>query len=120
MGRTKRTSKVLDKASERANGLKSVGTLDFGNGLSTEQFDKAIAETRARLDEYNQALSAVDEKYNKLLASETALRDLSERMLAGVAAKFGKDSDEYEQAGGVRKSERKRPVARKPATAPTA
>jgi hypothetical protein len=31
-------------------------------------------------------------------------------MLAGVAAKYGKDSDEYEKAGGVRKSERKRPT----------
>jgi hypothetical protein len=28
----------------------------------------------------------------------------------GVAYKFGKESDEYEKAGGVRKSERKRPV----------
>jgi hypothetical protein len=30
-------------------------------------------------------------------------------MLAGVAAVYGKDSDQYEQAGGVRKSERKSP-----------
>jgi hypothetical protein len=30
-------------------------------------------------------------------------------MLLGVAAKYGKDSREYGQAGGVLKSERKRP-----------
>lgn len=35
---------------------------------------------------------------------------MSERMLAGVAARYGKDSSQYEQAGGVRKSERKRPT----------
>jgi hypothetical protein len=34
-------------------------------------------------------------------------------MLAGVASKFGKNSDEYEKAGGKKKSERKGPV-RKP------
>jgi len=31
-------------------------------------------------------------------------------MLAGVAAKDGRDSDQYEMAGGKRKSERKRPT----------
>ena len=38
---------------------------------------------------------------------------------AGVASKYGKDSDEYEKAGGVRKSERKRPM-RPPAAQPKA
>ena len=38
------------------------------------------------------------------------------RMLTGVATEYGKDSPEYEAAGGVRKSERKKPV-RKPKTA---
>jgi hypothetical protein len=33
---------------------------------------------------------------------------MTERMLIGVAFKFGKDSREYEMAGGVRKSERVR------------
>jgi hypothetical protein len=37
-------------------------------------------------------------------------------MLAGVGSKYGKDSSEYEQAGGTRTSERKPPV-RKPKTA---
>jgi len=36
--------------------------------------------------------------------------ELSEDMLLAVAAKFGKDSPEYEMAGGVRRSERKRPT----------
>jgi hypothetical protein len=33
-------------------------------------------------------------------------------MLIAVAAKYGKDSYEYEMAGGIRKSERKRPTRR--------
>jgi hypothetical protein len=36
------------------------------------------------------------------------LGELSEKMLIGVAFKYGKDSREYEMAGGVRKSERVR------------
>jgi hypothetical protein len=30
-------------------------------------------------------------------------------MLAGVVSKYGRDSNEYEMAGGVRTSERKKP-----------
>ena len=37
---------------------------------------------------------------------EKSLSALCERMLLGVAVKYGKDSAEYEMAGGVRKSER--------------
>jgi hypothetical protein len=48
--------------------------------------------------------------YNKFQAEITKLKDWNERMLAGVATAYGKDSSEYEQAGGVRKSERKKPV----------
>lgn len=39
-------------------------------------------------------------------------------MLAGVGVKYGKNSDEYEQAGGTRTDERKSPRrSRAPATA---
>ena len=40
------------------------------------------------------------------------MADTSERMLAGVAAKYGRDSTEYEMAGGTKKSERRRGGAR--------
>lgn len=120
MGRSKRMSKVLDKANARAAGLRAVGAFDFGNGLNTTAYEGALSDVRAKLDEYNQALSAVDEKYNSLLAAEKTLQDLSERVLAGVAAKYGKDSSEYEQVGGVRKSERKRSASRKTSPEPAA
>jgi hypothetical protein len=47
--------------------------------------------------------------YNELLADERSLGEMSEHMLSGVKVKFGRDSAEYEMAGGVRRSERKRP-----------
>jgi hypothetical protein len=36
----------------------------------------------------------------------------------GVASKYGKDSNEYEKAGGTRKSERKRPMRKAKPTNP--
>ncbi|HEY0432337.1 MAG TPA: hypothetical protein VGC95_00610 [Chitinophagaceae bacterium] len=113
MGRKKRTSKILDKANVRAAGLRSVGTLDFGNGLTSAAFEQAITDVRTKLDDYNQTLSTVDEKANLLASAEKTLRDYHERVLSGVGAKYGKDSNEYEKVGGKRKSERKRPSARK-------
>ena len=47
------------------------------------------------------------------LKSRKSVAEYSNRMLSGVATRFGKDSNEYEAAGGVRKSERKKPQ-RKP------
>jgi hypothetical protein len=51
---------------------------------------------------------------NELEASERGLKDKSGRMLNGVPAKYWKDSSEYELAGGVRSSERKKPVRKQP------
>jgi len=45
---------------------------------------------------------------SSLKEKEKLLRAFSERMLTGVAAKFGKDSEQYQKAGGTRTSERRR------------
>jgi hypothetical protein len=119
MGRLKRMSKVLDKANVRAAGLRSIGPQDFGNGLTSAAFEEAVADTRQKLDDYNQALSTVDEKGNLLADSEGTLKDLSERVLAGVAAKYGKNSSQYAKVGGTRKADRKKPAARKKAQTPS-
>lgn len=37
---------------------------------------------------------------------------MAEKMLLGVAIKYGKDSSKYEMAGGARRGERRRRVAR--------
>ena len=38
------------------------------------------------------------------------LTALTTRALSGIRGFFGPDSDEYEQAGGTRKSERRKPT----------
>jgi hypothetical protein len=41
---------------------------------------------------------------------EQEVGDLTEQMLLGVGAKYGKNSGEYSMAGGKRKVDRKKPV----------
>jgi hypothetical protein len=114
MGRKRRNSPVLEKATTRATNLKAISpTLDLGPGLTLVEFEQTIAEFRAAQDEYNTLIAALDEKKNTLEAKEKALDELNSRMLAGVGARWGKNSSQYEQAGGTRTKERKRAGADK-------
>ena len=110
----KRTSKILDGAELRANGLATIDpNLDLGSNLTLVKFRQAIADGRAKLNAYNQTLTLADQQGNELSEAEKIVRDFSARMLAGVGAARGTDSSEYEMAGGTRKSERKRTSSKK-------
>ena len=114
MSRPKRGSKVLDRAQRRIAALKSISsTLDLGNGVTIDTFAAAIKKTQDKLETYNSSLSTVDLTQGALELAEKSLMELTEHVLVSVAARYGKNSDEYKMAGGVRRSERKRPV-RKP------
>lgn len=111
MARLKKSNSHYDLAITRLAALKSIdANLDLGNGLLVSQYEAIINDLRDKLSDYNTTLSMVDSKLNAVNETEKALKDLSERMLTGVAAKYGKNSDEYEKAGGTRKSERKKPT----------
>lgn len=105
----KERSIVIDKARSRQAALLSVGAkLDFGNGLTTAAFDKLLDDTQKALKSYNTLLSETDQAYNSFQSFEKSLADTSDRMLTGIATQYGKNSNEYEMAGGTRKSERRR------------
>ena len=109
MSYRKKTSSHYEKAVTRLAALKSIDEkMDLGNGLTVNIYANALNDLRAKVDKYNTHLSVADEFKNQVGESEKTLKDLSERMLSGVASKFGKNSDEYEKAGGVKKSERKK------------
>ena len=113
MPKKKSFSTALDKARIRSAALASIDPkLDLGNGLTLKAYTDQIDAVQTDMDEYNGLLSQVDSSKNKFELDEKHLADLSEKMLIGVAYKHGKDSDEYEKAGGTRKSERKRPAVR--------
>ena len=118
--RQKRNSKTLEKAEQRASAIMSIQEdLDLGNDLTLDSYWAAIDDVLNMQKQYNARLSSLDELYNKLRAGERALGEMSDHMLSGVKVKFGRDSYEYEMAGGVRRSERKRPQ-RKAKTVATA
>jgi uncharacterized protein YukE len=118
MARKKRTSTISGKAKTRLAGLKSIDpALDLGNGMTVAAFEGVINQTDDSVDDYNTTLSSLDNKLNTIKSNESTLADWYERMLTGVATRFGKDSTEYEMAGGTRKSERKK--AKKPNNPPT-
>jgi hypothetical protein len=113
MALKKRTSKIFDDADLRANSMGSVdAALNFGTNLTLANFKQLIADGRAKLEDYNRTLASADQKANEVADAERAVRDYSARMLAGVAAAFGKDSSQYEQSGGTRTSERRKVSAR--------
>lgn len=94
----------------RLSAVKSIDAkLDLGNGINVEVYEQQINDLRDKLNAYNTMLSQVDAQLNEINELDKVLRDYSERMLAGIASKYGKNSNEYEQAGGKKKSERKRP-----------
>lgn len=114
MAMKKRSSKILDAAELRANSLATIDPdLDLGSGLSLSKFKQLIADGRAKQNLYNQTLAQADQQGNDLIAAERLARDFSTRMLAGIGATRGKNSNEYEIAGGTRTEERKRPTSKK-------
>lgn len=107
MTRKKRTSRMLEKAELRSASLKAVDpTMDFGDIRTMTTLTTQINQLRTKIDAYNTALALIDSSKTEIEALEKSLGDLVDQMLIGVAFKYGKNSREYEMAGGVRKSER--------------
>ncbi|MFW9264941.1 hypothetical protein [Nostoc sp. CALU 546] len=107
MSRKKRTSRVLKKAELRSAGLKAIDSnMDFGDNCDLQNLTKSIEQLRTMLDAYNTALTVIDSSKTKIDEMEKILSNLTDKMVRGVAFKYGKDSSEYEMAGGIRDSER--------------
>jgi uncharacterized protein YukE len=109
--RQRRGSQVLEDAQQRMIDLKTIGSkLEFNPKLTLGNFDAEIEQFRAELEAYNRLLAQLDAARTQLLEREKNLKNMTTDLLTGVASQFGKDSSEYQMAGGTRRSERKRPV----------
>ncbi|WP_341527074.1 hypothetical protein WKK05_31860 [Nostoc sp. UHCC 0302] len=107
MSRKKRTSRILEKVELRASGMKLiVPTIKFEEDYTLEKLIESMEQLRNKLDVHNSALAIVDSSLTEVEEMEKKLKELSEKMLMVVAIKHGKDSAEYEMAGGVRNSDR--------------
>jgi len=111
MARQKRNSRTIDKAEVRLASIKSISpTLDVGEGLSVKGYTEKIESLRQSIEAYNTTLSTIDVLLTQIIENEKDLADYSDKILRGIAYKFGNSSHEYQMAGGIRKSERKRAV----------
>jgi hypothetical protein len=111
MARLKRNSRTLGKAEVRLASIKSISpTLDVGEGLTVKDYTEKITSLRKSLEAYNTTLSTIDVLRTQIVENEQDLADYSEKILRGIAYKYGNNSHEYQMAGGIRKSDRKRAV----------
>jgi hypothetical protein len=109
MARRKRNSSILERAERRIESLQSINQeLDFGPGVTIGAYNTKISDLRSKLAAYNTALSSIDRLIDDVKNAEQAVRELSEKMLLGVGSRYGKTSQEYEMAGGVRRKATRR------------
>jgi len=117
--RLTRSSATLEIARRRLERLKSITPIpDFGVGFTISDYETEINNLALLEATYNTTVSSLDAQLSEMKVKEKALRDLRERMLSSIAFLYGKDSDEYVAAGGIRKSERKRPRAKMSSSTP--
>ena len=116
--KTKDKSNAAELAKGRLAAMKEIDTkkgrvIDYGdtdNPCTAATMDAKLKAVENDIAKYNGLLDQADALKNKIEAGENALREDGARVLASAAGKFGRDSDEIEQLGGTRQSERQRPV----------
>lgn len=108
--RKRQQSPEVGKANKRIDGLVSIEPeVDLGTELTLTAYRAKITLVENLTKSHNTLLAELDTSLTLLEKAEKDLADFSERMLSGVGSKYGFDSIEYEKAGGVRKSDVKRP-----------
>ena len=106
-------SPVLEDSLRRLERVMAINPVpNFGTGFSVADFETVLTDLSTILGAYNTSIAVTDRLGAQLREKEKQARDLRERLLTAIAFIYGKDSDEYVAAGGIRKSERKRPRPR--------
>ena len=73
-------------------------------------FQGKIAEARQKREQLETLRMQLASLTNELDEKSTELASIRTRALSGVRAVFGPNSTQYEQAGGTRQSERRKPT----------
>lgn len=104
MGTRTKESKALEKAEARITGMRNNGiNIDLGNGISLTNYAAKAEALRQQVEAHNALLKRLEESRQSIAQAEQELNDFSQHMLLGVAALYGKQSKQYESAGGKRK-----------------
>jgi hypothetical protein len=97
-------SRTLEKAQRRMIGARKLDlNLELGTGLSMSEFSTQVVTLQAKLEAYNKMVNALAQEREEIEKMERSLRGSSERILGAVAAIYGRESDEYEVAGGIKR-----------------
>lgn len=91
----------------KANSGFKVGDID------EQKLGATISALRTQSLELENTKALMTKLVNDLNAAIAGGQQVQTRGLSGIRAAFGPDSSEYEQAGGVRTSERKKPSKKK-------
>jgi len=121
MAQIKRTRRKKEKhaqqkaaiatASLRLTGMHEISPkLDLQGGVSVDSVSKAskqLSDLLAQHDATERELVGISVNIKE---QTKVLNDLNQRVLTGVSSRYGPDSKEYKLVGGVRRSEKKKPV----------
>lgn len=101
--------KVAAKAKKVLNVWKANPEMKL-KGFTAESVDKDCGDLGLLVDDIKEKEQEITPLRNNRDAIIERLQDFATRGLAGVKGYCGGNSSEYEQAGGTRSSERKKPV----------
>ena len=102
MPRTKRKSRTLDEAALRLSGMRSIDTtLHFAEGFNVAEYETRVQTLQSKLSTHNDLLIQIDATTAEIAALEKEMKTYSGRMLLYAAARYGKQSIQYMQAGGT-------------------
>lgn len=102
----------------KLDGMRAIDSnLDLSDGVSVAHLTAKRTEITNALSAYNAKLAEADALANAVAAAEREYSiTLGGRILTKVAAKYGKDSSQYEQVGGTRESEKQKRSPKAPKT----
>jgi len=119
----KHISKTIVKATSRLDGVNEIdknqpAPVNYGNDnrkLNGVEYKAQIEKCGKLTEKKNQLLENADITGNELKAEEKILAGMTSEILSSAKGKFGSDSNEVEQLGGTRKSDRKKRTSKKQA-----
>ena len=112
--RPNKTSSVLKDAMRRLERLNAIQPVpDLGEGFNLKVYETAVNDLKALEASYNTKISELDGMSASFGDMERTVRDYRARILAAIAAQYGRNSEEYAAAGGTKLSERKRTTTKR-------
>jgi hypothetical protein len=106
---TKQSSKILDQALLRVANLETIDPqLNFGDGLTLQEFSILAQSVQNTLREYNAAVATANQTAQTLQEMEKRLVDVGDRIVMGMACKHGTRSPEYQMLSKIRRKSKHR------------